>query len=82
MVVIAIKASPVGRKPPVAVGKRISKDGRHDLGAAMPLSTRIFSPEQGSAGGPMQSSPKLVERIGSGSTRSVKQLSPCIAVLP
>ena len=79
MVIVAIEASPVGSKPPAAVGERISKNGRQNLGAAAPLSTRAFYPEQGGAGGPVQSSPKLVEHIGSGSTRSAEQLSPCIA---
>ena len=55
----------MGSKPPATVGERIPKDGRHNLGAAARLSTRVFSPEQGGAGGPVQSSPKLVEHIGS-----------------
>ena len=69
MVLVAIEASPVGSKPLGAVGERISKGGRHDLGAAALLSTRASFYEQGSAGGPVQSSPKLVEQIRSGSTR-------------
>ena len=78
MVLVTIEASPVGSKPPAAVDERISKGGRHDLGAAAPLSTRAFCPEQGGAGGPVQSSPKLAERIGSGKTRFAGkgQLSP------
>ena len=68
MVLVAIGTLPVGSKPPAAVGERISKDERHDLDATAPLSTRAFSPEQGSAGGSVQSSPKLVEHIGSVST--------------
>ena len=63
----------------MAVGERISKGEKYDLGVAAPLSTRAFSLEQGSAGGPVQSSAKLVEHIGSGSTRFAEQLSPCIA---
>ena len=65
-------------KPPTADIVRISKGERHDLGAAAPLSTRATSLEQGSAGGPLQSSPNLVDHIGSGSTRLAEQLSPCI----
>ena len=60
----------MGSKPPAADGEHIPKDGRHDLGAAARLSTRALSPEQGGAGGLVQSSPKLVEQIGSESTRS------------
>ena len=52
MVLVAVEVSPAGSKPPAAGGERISKDGRHDLEAATRLSTRAFSPEQGSAGGP------------------------------
>ena len=63
MILVAIEALPVGSKPPAAVDERIAKDGRHDLGAAAPLSTTAFSPEQGGAGGSVQSSPKLVEHI-------------------
>ena len=73
MVIVPIEASPVGSKPPATVGERISEDGRHDLGAAAPLSTRASSLEQGGAGGPVQLYPKLVEYIGSGSTRSAER---------
>ena len=66
----------MGSKPPAAVGERISKGEKHDLVAAAPLSTNPL--EQGSAGGPVQSSPKLVEHIESGSTRFAEQLSLCI----
>ena len=69
----------MGSKLPAAVVVRISKGGRHDLGAAVWLSTRASSLKQGSAGRPVQLSPKLVEHIGSGSTRLIKQLSPYIA---
>ena len=55
MALVTIEASPVGSKPPAAFGGRISKGGRHDLGAAAPLSTRAPSLEQGSGG--VQSSP-------------------------
>ena len=66
VIFVPVEVSPVESKPPAAVGECISKDGRHDLGAAALLSTRAFFPGQGSAGGPVQSSPKLVEHIGSG----------------
>ena len=81
MVFVAVEVSPVGTKPSAAVGERISKDGRHDLGAAARLSTRVFSPEQGGTinRGPVQSSLEVVEHIGSRSTRSAEQLSPRIA---
>ena len=74
MIFIAVDVSPVGSKPLAAVVVRISKGGRHDLGAAAPLSTRAFSLEPGGAGGPVQSSPKLVEHIGSGSSWLAGQL--------
>ena len=69
VVLIAVEFSPVLSKRPVAVGERISKGERHDLGAAAPLPTRASSLlEQGRAGGPVESPPKLVEHMGSGST--------------
>ena len=79
LVFVAVEVLTVGSKPRVVVGECISKDERHDLGAAAPLSTRVFFLEHESAGVPVQSSPKLVEHIGSGSTRFEEQLSPCIA---
>ena len=78
MVFVAVEVSTVGSKPPAAVVVRISKGGRHDLGAAAPLPTRASSLEQGRVGGPVQSSPKLIEHTDSGSTRSEEQLSSCI----
>ena len=77
MVLVAIEASPEGSKLLAAIVERISKNGRLDLGAAAPLSTRALSPEEGVARGLAQSSPKLVEHIGSRSTPSAEQLSPC-----
>ena len=56
---MAVEASPVGTKPPVAVDERNSKDGRHDLGDVAPSSTKTFSP-QGIAGG-SAIMPKLIE---------------------
>ena len=47
MVFIAVEVLPVGSKPPAAIGERISKGERHDLGAAAPLSIRASSLEQG-----------------------------------
>ena len=79
MVHVAVEVSPVGGKSPAAAVVRVSKGEKHDLGAAAPLSTRASSLKEGSAGGKVQSSPKMVEHIGSGSTRLAKQLSPCIA---
>ena len=83
VVFIAVEVLPVGYKPPAAVGERIFKDERHDLDAAALLSTRASSLEQGSAGGLVQSSPKLllIERIGSGPTQFEEKLSPCIALV-
>ena len=59
MVFVAVEFLSVGSKPRAADVVRISKGGRHDLGAAAPLSTRASFLEQGSAGGPVQSSLKL-----------------------
>ena len=44
VVFVAVEVLPAGRKPPVTFGKHISKDERHDLGAAAPLPTRASSP--------------------------------------
>ena len=62
MVIVAIEVSPVGSKPLAAVGERISKDGRHDLGAAAPF-TATTSSMQGRAGG-LAITPKQVEIFG------------------
>ena len=75
----AVEVSPVVSKPPAAVVVRIFKGERHDLGAAASLPTRASSPKQGRAEGPVESPPKVVEHIGSVSTRFAEQLSPCIA---
>ena len=72
---VAEVAMPAGSKPPAAVGERISKGERHDLGVAAPLPIRASPFEQEKAGGPVESPPKLVEHIGSGSTRFAEQLS-------
>ena len=68
----------MGTKPPAAVGERISKDGRHDLGATSPLSTTTSS-LQGRAGG-SAFTPKLVELVfGPGLIRRAEKPSPRIA---
>ena len=41
VVFVAVEVSPVGSKPPAAVGEPISKGEGHDLGAAAPFSTKI-----------------------------------------
>ena len=79
MVLVAVEAMLAGSKPPATVGVRISKDERHDLGAATPLLTRASCLKEGRARGSVESSPKLVELFGSGPTRFVEKLSPCIA---
>ena len=43
LVSVAVKVFPVKTKPPAAIVVRISKDGRHDLGAASPPSTKTSS---------------------------------------
>ena len=61
--VLDVEVSPMGSKPPVAVGERFSKGERHVLGAAALLPTRALSFEQERVGGPVESKPKLVEHI-------------------
>ena len=61
MVLVAVEAVPAESKLPAAVGVRASKGERHDFGTATSLPTRAFSLKQGRAGGPVKSSPKLVE---------------------
>ena len=76
MVLFAVEVSPAGSKPPAGVDERISMGERHDLGSAVPFSTTT-SFLQGRAGG-STFTPKLVEYVGSGSTRLAEKLSPCI----
>ena len=66
MVLIAVDAVPVGSKPPAAVRVRISAGERYFFGTTSQLSTRASYLVQGRAGGPVESSPKLVKthRIG------------------
>ena len=64
-------------KPSAAVGERIFKGERYDLGAAAPFSTTTSS-LQGRVGGSTSTS-KMIEHTGSGSTRLAVKLSPCIA---
>ena len=74
LVSVAVEVSPVGTKPPATVDERISKVGRHDLGAASPLSTTTLS-LQGRAGG-SAFTPKLAELVfGPGSTRRAEKPS-------
>ena len=54
VVFAAVEVSAVGSKTPMAVVVRISKGGRHDLGAAAPLSTGLSPLVQGSAEGTVQ----------------------------
>ena len=68
MVFIVVETVPAGSKLLVAVRVGISAGERHGFGTAVPLSTRASSLEQGRAGGPVESSSKLVRRIGSVST--------------
>ena len=75
MVLVVVKVSPVGSKPPAAVGERISKDERHDLGAAAPFSTKTSS-LQGKAEG-LAFTPKQVEVVGPPWALFAVQLSPC-----
>ena len=58
VVLVAVVAMPAGSKPPAAV-ELIFKGERHDLGAAVPFSTKMSS-LQGRARGPTFT-PKLVE---------------------
>ena len=78
MVLIAVEVSPVGSKPPAAVGERIFKGEIHDVGAATPFSTTTSS-LQGRAKG-LTLMPKLVEHIGSGREVSPVGSKPPAAV--
>ena len=77
MVLVAVVTMSSGSKPPAAVGERISKGERHDLDAAAPFSTKTSSLQERAGGSTF--TPKLVEHIGSGSTRLAEKLYPCIA---
>ena len=75
MNLFAVEAVPVGGKPPAAVSVLISTGERHTFGPAAPLST-MASSVQGSAGGSVESSPKLANHIGGAvSTLFVENLS-------
>ena len=76
IVLVAVEALSVESKSLAAVGVRISTDERHGFGAAALLSTRASSLEQGKAGGPVESAPKLVRHIWSGSTWFAEQPFP------
>ena len=62
-VIVAVEAMPVESKRLATVSVRNSMGERHGSGAAAPLSTRASSLQQGRAGGPVESSPKLVRYI-------------------
>ena len=79
VVLVVVEVSPVGIKPPAAVVVCTSKGERHDLGAAATFSTTTSS-LQGRAGG-STFTPKLVEHIGSGSTRWQKSYPHASLVL-
>ena len=79
MVLVAVEIVPAGSKPSVTFGVRIYKGERHDFGAATLLPTREPSLDQGRAGGPVESSPKMVELFGSRSARFAEQLSSYLA---
>ena len=67
VVFIPVEVLPVGSNPLAADVVRISKDERHDLGAAAPFSTRTSSLQESAGGSAF--TPKLVEVFfGSGST--------------
>ena len=61
MVFIAVEAVSAGSKPPGAVSVRVSTGERHDFGAAVPLSTRASSLQQGRAIGSVESSLDLLQ---------------------
>ena len=77
MVLTAVNAVLAWSKPPAVVRVRISAGERHVFGAVVPLSTRAPSLVQGRAGGPVESSPKLLRHMGSVST-CAEELSPRI----
>ena len=62
-VFVAEVAMPAESKPPAAVGERIFKGERRDMGAAAPLPTKASPLEQGRAGDPVDSPPKLVDLL-------------------
>ena len=77
MVLVAVEVLPAGSKPPVAVGERIFKGERHNLGVAAPFSTKMSSLQgraQGSA-----FTPKLVKLVGPTWTLFAEKLLPYIA---
>ena len=52
----------MGSKPPAAVGKRMFKGGRHDLGAAAPFSIKTSFLQRRAGGSAL--TPKQVEVFG------------------
>ena len=79
VILVVVEALTAESKPSTAVGERIFQGERHDLGTAAPLPTTVSSLGQGRVGGPVESSPMLIEPIGLGSTRFAEQLSPRFA---
>ena len=77
MVLITVEAVAGETKPQAAVRVRIFPGERHSFSAAAPLSSRASFLEQEIAGGVVESSPKLVRQIKSGSTWA-EELSPRI----
>ena len=80
MLLSDVKAVPADSKPPAAVDVRISTSERHGFDAAASLSTMALSLQGGRARGSVESSPKLVRHIRSGSTFFAEQLSPCFVL--
>ena len=78
MALIVVEAVPVSRKPPMVVVVRISPGERHGFHALAPSSPGTSYLHIGNAAGLVESSPKLVRRIGSRSTRA-EEVSPCFA---
>ena len=62
MVLVAVEGLSVGSKPPAAVGERIFKGERRDLGTAAPLSTKTSSLQETAGGSAFM--PKMVELFG------------------
>ena len=64
MIFAAVEVSLAGSKPPAAVGERISKCERHDLGPAVPLSTKASSLEQGNRSDAVTTKAGRIHRVG------------------
>ena len=64
MVVVIVEILSMGSKSPAADVVRISKDGRQDLGAAAPLTTRASCLEQGSRSGAVITKAGKIHGVG------------------